>query len=434
MQDLISDHPWAAASFALVVLLLVAWLADAVVRRIFLGIVRRLAARTRSTWDDRLIEHRVFARLAHVAPAIVAYSGIAWAMSPTTGTAASTVVYLLVRRVSLAFIVLTVVIAASNFLAAVNAIYNETYDEARNRPIKGYLQVVSIFLFVTAGIVIVAILADRSPVVFLSGLGALTAVLLLVFRDTLLSLVASVQIMSNDMIRIGDWVEMPEAHADGDVIDIALHTVKVQNWDKTITTIPTYRFITESFRNWRGMSDSGGRRIKRSLHLDVGSIHFLTPEELDHLGRYEFLRDYVSGKRRELEEANARGPEDPEVIPERRRLTNVGTFRAYVEHYLRHHPKLHQEMTLLVRQLPPGPVGLPLEIYCFTNDTAWATYEGIQADLFDHFIAVLPEFGLRAYQQPAGSDLARWTPGASTGGGDGDGRSAERGGGGEPVT
>jgi len=415
MQRLLTDHPWAGPTLTLVALFLVAWLADVLVRRFFLGVVRKLAARTRSTWDDHLIEHRVFARLAHVAPAVVTYYGIGAALGLPPGAppaelpgAWQGIVYLLVRRVSLAFIVLTVTIAVSNFLGAVNAIYNETYEEARNRPIKGWLQVVAIFLYIAAGIVIVAILADRSPVVFLSGLGALTAVLLIVFRDTLLSFVASVQIMSNDMIRIGDWVEMPEAHADGDVIDIALHTVKVQNWDKTITTIPTYHFITESFKNWRGMSESGGRRIKRSLNLDLSSIHFLTAEELERLGRYEFLRDYMGGKRRELEEANRRAPEDPAVIPERRRLTNVGTFRAYVEHYLRSHPKLHKEMTLLVRQLQPSPEGLPLEIYCFTNDTAWAHYEGIQADLFDHLIAILPEFGLRAFQQPAGSDFARW--------------------------
>jgi len=353
---------------------------------------------------------------------VITYYGIGPALGAAPGEALGpglTVLYLLVRRVSAAFIVLTVAVAFSNFLAAVNDIYNETYSEARNRPIKGYLQVVSIFLYVAAGIVIVAILADRSPVVFLSGLGALTAVLLLVFRDTLLSLVASVQIMSNDMIRIGDWVEMPQAHADGDVVDIALHTVKIQNWDKTISTIPTHQFITESFKNWRGMSESGGRRIKRSLNLDLGSIHFLTREEADHLERYEFLSAYMRGKRRELAEANRRPTEDPEVIPERRRLTNVGTFRAYVEHYLRHHPKVHQEMTLLVRQLQPGPEGLPIEIYCFTNDTAWGTYEGVQADIFDHLIAVLPEFGLCAFQQPAGSDFARWSGGASAGSGEG---------------
>src|SRR6056297_2470098 len=258
-----------------------------------------------------------------------------------------------------------------------------------------------------AGIVIISILADRSPVVFLSGLGALTAVLLLVFRDTILSLVASVQIMSNDMIRIGDWVEMPQAHADGDVIDIALHTVKIQNWDKTFTTVPTHKFISESFRNWRGMKESGGRRIKRPLHLDVNSVGFLEEEEIEHLGRYEFLREYMEQKRREITEANGRSLGDDKVLPERRRLTNVGTFRAYVLHYLKNHPRIHKDMTLLVRQLQPGPEGLPLEIYCFANDTVWANYEGIQADIFDHMLAILPEFGLRAYQKPAGSDLVR---------------------------
>jgi miniconductance mechanosensitive channel len=311
----------------------------------------------------------------------------------------------------MAFVVLTGVAAASNFLAAANDIYSETYAEARNRPIKGYLQVVSIFLYIAAGIVVVALLADRSPVVFLSGLGALTAVLMLVFRDTILSLVASVQIMSNDMIRIGDWVEMPQANADGDVIDIALHTVKIQNWDKTISAIPTHKFISESFKNWRGMSEAGGRRIKRAIFLDVSSVHFLTEEEVNHLSRYEFLKDHMAAKREELARANRRTPSDPDLIPERRRLTNVGTFRAYIQHYLRNHPKVHQEMTLLVRQLASGPTGLPMQVYCFTNDTAWANYEGIQADIFDHLIAILPEFGLRVFQEPAGGDFRRWSGG-----------------------
>ncbi len=417
MQSLPSSHPWLTLAFALLLLGLLSWIADRVVNRVFLGVIRGIAARTRSTWDDRLIEHRVFDRIAHVAPALVIYYGIEPALTiapfvaPSGGSVEQTLtlLFVFVRRVALAFIVFTVAVGLSDFLRAVNAIYNDTYPEAKDRPIKGYLQVVSILLYVAAGIIVVAILADQSPVVFLSGLGALTAVLLLVFRDTLLSLVASVQIMSNDMIRIGDWVEMPQAHADGDVIDIALHTVKIQNWDKTISTIPTHHFISESFKNWRGMSEAGGRRIKRSLHLDLTSVHFLTDEEFDPLSRYEFLHDYMSGKRREIEVANRRSPEPPGLIPERRRLTNVGTFRAYVAHYLRRNPNIHQEMTLLVRQLSPGPQGLPLEIYCFTNTTAWAEYEGIQSDLFDHLIAILPEFGLRAYQEPAGSDLARWS-------------------------
>ena len=241
--------------------------------------------------------------------------------------------------------------------------------------------------------------------VFLSGLGALTAVLMLVFRDTILSLVASVQIMSNDMIRIGDWIEMPQAHADGDVIDIALHTVKIQNWDKTISAIPTHKFISESFKNWRGMSESGGRRIKRSIYLDMNSVHFLSEDELARLSRFEFLHEYLGAKQKDLEIANARQISGKGIKPDSRRLTNVGTFRAYVWHYLRGHPKIHQEMTLLVRQLQPGTQGLPLEIYCFSNDTDWANYEGLTADIFDHLISSLPEFGLDAFQEPAGRDL-----------------------------
>jgi miniconductance mechanosensitive channel len=415
MQSALSDNPLLSLVGALAILVILAWLADVVTKRFFLGLVRRVAARTRSTWDDRMVERKVFTRLAHVAPAVVVYYGIGTALGVTPGDvgagtdpASLGMAFQLVRRVALAFIVLTGVVAASNFLAAINDIYSETYAEAGNRPIKGYLQVLSIFLYIAAGIVIITILADRSPVVFLSGLGALTAVLMLVFRDTILSLVASVQIMSNDMIRIGDWVEMPQANADGDVIDIALHTVKIQNWDKTISAIPTHRFISESFKNWRGMSESGGRRIKRALYLDLNSVHFLGDAEIEHLSRHEFLRAYMREKRQALAAVNERTPSDPDVIPERRRLTNVGTFRAYVKHYLRNHPRVHQDLTLLVRQLAPGPKGLPLEIYCFTNDTAWASYEGIQADIFDHLIAILPEFGLRAYQEPAGRDFQAW--------------------------
>lgn len=415
MQTTLADNPWLSLVGATAILLVVAWIANAATRRVFLVVVRRVARRTRSTWDDRLVERKVFDRLANLAPAMVAYYGIGLALGVTPGEAAAGTdpaflgfTYLLVRRVALAFMVLTGALAFGSFLAAVDDIYRQTYAEANERPIKGYLQVLAIFVYVAAGIVMLAILADRSPVVFLSGLGALTAVLLLVFKDTILSLVASVQIMSNDMIRIGDWVEMPQAHADGDVIDIALHTVKIQNWDKTITTVPTHRFISDSFRNWRGMSESGGRRIKRSLHLDLGSVRFLTPEEEERLARYELLDQYMARKREELARSNPPGePGDEGTIPERRRLTNVGTFRAYVFEYLKHHPGVHQGMTVLVRQLEPGPEGLPLQLYCFTADTAWATYEGTQADIFDHLIAILPEFGLRAYQKPAGSDLER---------------------------
>jgi miniconductance mechanosensitive channel len=428
MQDLLSSiaaNDWLRASGGLLALTILAWGANVVTRRVFLGLVHRVARRTRSTWDDRIIERRVFHLLANIAPALVTYAGIGWALGvgPDALAGAPAVDLqstgwegvalagaILVRRVSLAWVVVALTTAVGGLLNALNDIYVETYAEAGNRPIKGYLQVISLFVYVAAGIVVISILADRSPVVFLSGLGALTAVLMLVFRDTILSLVASVQIMSNDMIRIGDWVEMPQANADGDVIDIALHTVKIQNWDKTISTIPTNKFISESFKNWRGMSESGGRRIKRAIYLDMSSIHFLSDEELARLSRFEFLHDYLHAKRGELEVANARDVPGDDVVPDQRRLTNVGTYRAYVRHYLRNHPKIHQGMTLLVRQGQPGPQGLPLEIYCFSNDTDWGNYEGLQADIFDHLIASLREFGLQAFQEPAGSDLKALRP------------------------
>ncbi|MCH7565052.1 MAG: mechanosensitive ion channel [Gemmatimonadetes bacterium] len=423
MQDLLSsiaanDRLWAVGG--LLSLIVLAWAAKVVARRVFLGLAHRVASRTKSTWDDRIIERRVFHQLANIAPALVAYAGIGWAvgvgpdilvdaavvdLQSTTWDGLMLAGAILVRRVSLAWMVVALATAAGGLLAALNDIYTESYSEATNRPIKGYLQVISLFLYVAAGVVVVSILAARSPVVFLSGLGALTAVLMLVFRDTILSLVASVQIMSNDMIRIGDWVEMPQANADGDVIDIALHTVKIQNWDKTISAIPTHKFISESFKNWRGMSESGGRRISRAIHLDMDSIHFLSDEEVARFSRFEFLHDYLQAKREELAVANDREIAAKDVLPDQRRLTNVGTFRAYVLHYLRSHPKVNQGMTLLVRQRPPGPQGLPMQIYCFSNDTAWANYEELQADIFDHLIASLSEFGLRVFQEPTGGDL-----------------------------
>jgi miniconductance mechanosensitive channel len=244
----------------------------------------------------------------------------------------------------------------------------------------------------------------------------MTAILLLVFKDTILSLVASVQLTAQDMVRVGDWIEMPQFGADGDVVDVQLHTVKVQNWDKTITTIPTHRLITDSFKNWRGMSQSGGRRIKRSVYFDVSSIRFLTDEEVERFTRFALLKSYIDSKERELAEFNEAIGNESEAEVNKRRLTNIGTFRAYAYNYIRTHPQIRKDMTLIVRQLAPGPEGLPLQIYCFTTTTAWADYESIQSDIFDHLLAIVPEFGLRLYQKPAGSDLAHL--GATGAGGD----------------
>ncbi len=393
------EQPAVAVSLGLGLLAVLAVLSFYVVRRVLVALIRRLAAASATHWDDAFVDARVFARLSHVIPALVVYFGI----SVVSGVPETIVV--LLQRVAVAFTVVMVTLAATSALGAVNTIYSAN-PENRSRPIKGYLQLLQIALLLVAGLMAVATLLDRSPWIFLSGLGALAAVLLLVFRDTILGLVASVQLTSNDMIHVGDWIEMPQYGADGDVIDVALHTVKVQNWDKTITTIPTHKLIEQSFKNWRGMSRSGGRRIKRSLFLDVSSIRFLSEEEVARAGRIAVLREYVARKREEIRAHNAREGLDPESLPDQRRLTNVGTLRAYIVHYLRHHPRIHQGMTLLVRQLEPSERGLPIEVYTFTNTTDWAEYEDIQSDLFDHLFAILPEFGLRAFQAPSGFDVA----------------------------
>jgi miniconductance mechanosensitive channel len=366
--------------------------------RLTARLVHGVAERSSASWDDELVRSGFFNRLANLAPALVAWHGVAL----LSGLDPAVVV--VVRRVAAAFMVLMAVLALGGFLTAVDAVYAAN-PENRRRPIKGYLQLVKLVSAVLAGILIIATLMDRSPLIFLSGLGAMAAVLLLVFRDTLLSLVASIQLTSYDMVHVGDWIEMPTFGADGDVIDVALHTVKVQNWDKTITTIPTHRLIEGSFKNWRGMSRSGGRRIKRLILVDVNTIRFLTDEEVGRFGKFALLREYIAEKKRAIEQFNESPDRDPAVNADVRRLTNVGTFRAYIEAYLREHPRIHKGMTLMVRQLAPTSEGLPLEIYCFTNTTDWGAYEGIQADILDHVFAVVPDFGLRCFQAPAGRDL-----------------------------
>jgi miniconductance mechanosensitive channel len=287
-------------------------------------------------------------------------------------------------------------------LSATNDIYQD-YKISKTRPIKGYLQVVKIIVYVLGGVVVLATLMQKNPLVFLGGIGAMTAIIILVFRDTILSLVASVQIASNDMIRVGDWVEMPKFNADGDVIDIALHTVKIQNFDNTITRVPTSKFIDEPFKNWRAMSESGARRIKRSIFIDKSAIRFLTDDEVERFRRFTLLSDYIEKKQNELKAFNESVGAEEKV--NWRRLTNIGTLRAYIVNYLRNHPKIHQNRTLLVRQLAPTPNGLPIELYVFSKDTAWVAYEGIQSDIFDHIIALLPEFDLRLFQHPMGADF-----------------------------
>jgi len=399
LEQLGSIHPLLPPVVGVLALLAGAVTINLIVRRLLVGTVRAFAKRSRVTWDDALVTHRVFDRLTQVVPALIVFVGVPFVPVLPEGLVQ------LMRNVAMGYMVLMLTLALTALLSAANTIYSAS-PVAKDRPLKGFVQLVQIVVWIFGGVMIIAAVLDRSPLLLLSGFGAMTAILLLVFKDTILSLVASVQLTAQDMVRVGDWIEMPQFGADGDVVDVQLHTVKVQNWDKTITTIPTHRLITDSFKNWRGMSQAGARRIKRSIFLDVSSIRFQTQDEVDHFTRFALLKDYIENKEQELADYNEGLVTEVDAEVNRRRLTNAGTFRAYAYNYLKNHPRIHQSMTLIVRQLAPGPEGLPLEIYCFTNTTEWAVYEDIQSDIFDHLLAIVPEFGLRLYQKPAGSDLA----------------------------
>jgi miniconductance mechanosensitive channel len=394
----LETRPMLANLAGLSLIAIFAVMADFIARRIIVTTVHRFVQNTAFTWDDALHKKGVFARLARLAPAVVAYYGV------TLFPGLHEHVVFVVQRAAATWMVVTIILAINGVLRTVNELYAET-PGAKHRPIKGYIQIAQLVLFLIGFVITVGTLLDRSPWVFVSGVGAMTAILMLVFKDTILSLVASVQLTSNDMIRVGDWIEVPDQNADGDVIDIALHTVKVQNWDRTVTTIPTYTLISQGFKNWRTMPLSGGRRIMRPVFIDMGTIRHLTAEEIERFSRFVLLRDYIAEKKKELAEYNAIHATDPDCIANARRLTNVGTFRAYVANYLRHHPGINQNLTLMVRQRDPGPHGLPIQIYAFTNRTDWVPYEAIQSDVFDHILAIAPEFGLRIYQSPSGTDL-----------------------------
>ncbi len=399
LAGLISEtSPWLLSCAGLVALLLAAWVADLVAKGVVARSLSALARASKGTWDDVIIEHKVVARLAQALVPVVIYLGAPWVPHLSTQTID------IIQNIATALLALIVVLGVSGALNALNALY-ERRPKSHLHPIKGYIQVSKIVLFCVGAILVVSAVLDKSPLILLSGLGALTAVLLLVFRDTILSFVASIQLASLDMVRVGDWIEMPQYNADGDVIDVELHTVRVQNWDKTITTIPTHKLISDSFRNWRGMSAAGGRRIKRSLLIDMASVRFLSDSEIEEFTQFVLLESYIRDKLQELKAYNdALASPTPENV-NLRRLTNLGTFRAYVNNYLKNSENIRQDMTLLVRQLEPGPHGIAIEIYCFTSTTQWADYESIQADLFDHLLAILQRFGLRVFQQPAGQDV-----------------------------
>ncbi len=366
-------------------------------QRIFLKTIQAIISKTRSAYDDVFYENRVFHYIAHIIPTAMVYLIVP--MMPKVNTLLATAI----QRISLSMMLIWGAVSFSAFLTALHQIY-ASHPKLSGRPIKGYFQLVKLIVFLICGILVISILLDRSPWIFISSLGALTAVLLLVFKDTILSLVASIQLTSHSLIHLGDWLEVPKYGADGDVIDISLHTIRIQNFDKTITTIPTHKLIEDTFKNWRGMSKFGARRIKRSLFINLNSIRFLNREDIDKLSQYQLLKDYIAGKKTELKENLDKSPQDA-LVDNSRKLTNIGTFRHYVKSYLRNHKKISQNTTLLVRQLQPTANGLPIEIYIFADETRWIEYEEIQADLFDHILSVVKEFDLSLFQNPSGQDF-----------------------------
>ena len=361
--------------------------------RIILRAISMFFQKTSTEFDDVLLEKKVFNRLPLLIPLIFIYNFkniLSW---PD-----------IFDRVLFSIIAFIFISFLNAFLNALNQMHVKS-SFSQKFSIKSYVQVAKLLVGIFGFIIIVAILTGRSPVYFLSGIGALTAVLLLVFKDTILSLVSSVQISSNDLFRVGDWIEAPQFGADGDVIDIALHSIKIQNWDKTVSIIPTNKLLDSSFKNWRGMSESGGRRIKRSINIDMNSIKFCSSEMTERFRKFKVIAKYIDQKLLEIEEHNVENNVIDDGLINGRSLTNIGTFRAYIEGYLRNHNKIHDEMTFLVRQLSPLSSGLPIEIYVFANDTDWINYESIQSDIFDHLLAVVPEFDLKVFQHPSGSDF-----------------------------
>ncbi len=386
-------------AIGLAIVFMIAGIVHLIIRYWIIKLLHKLDERTATEWYAVILKHKLPQRALFMVPLIIIYNGMG--LVPEIHT----VITEFVIRIAAATMILVGARVFDALLSSVHTLYLMRPVEDQT-PIKSYIQLGKVIVYVLAGFFIISSLADKSPWFFLSGIGAVMAVILLLFRDTLLSLVASVQLTNNDLIRQGDWIEMPQFNADGDVIDIALNTVRVQNWDKTITVIPTHKFLEHSFRNWRGMQESGGRRIMRSINIDITSVRFLKQKEIERLKTSHLLKEYIQKKMDEVHDYNQNNLQtSSSIITNGRWLTNIGTFRAYIIEYLRKHPRSHKDLFMLVRQLEPTEKGLPLQIYLFTDTTAWGEYEGIQADIFDHVLAVAPEFGLRIFQQPSGYDF-----------------------------
>ena len=384
---------------AFMLILAVAFLADAVCRKILLRVVAQLVRKTKATWDDIVFDHKVMVHLSRMVAPIVIYALVPLAFADT-GSATME----FVRRICLVYILVTFLNFINSFLKAVYTVYSGM-EQFRDRPLKGLLQTLQVILWLVGGIVIVGELIGRDPLSLLAGLGASAAILMLVFKDSIMGFVSGVQLSANDMLKVGDWIAMPKYGADGTVIEVTLNTVKVRNWDNTITTIPPYLLVSDSFQNWRGMQESGGRRVKRSINIDMTSVKFCTPEMLEKYRKIQLLKEYVEQTERAVSEYNEERGIDNSILVNGRRQTNLGVFRAYLTAYLKSLPAVNREMTCMVRQLQPTDHGIPVELYFFCAIKEWVPYEGVQADVFDHVLAVIPEFGLRVFQSPSGSDF-----------------------------
>lgn len=392
-------------SKALGLIVLIAIVVHFILQRGIVGTLKRRADQSRAMWRHALFSGKLFSRI------FLVIQGMLIGMQANLWLSQESIIREWIVTLVALWVVLFTLLALFSALDVADTLLARTAF-GRNMPVRGIVQSLKIVFFVIAALLATSILVDKSPVILLSGLGAMTAVIMLVFRDPILGLVAGVQLSANKMLSVGDWLEMPKYGADGDVIDISLTTVKVQNWDKTITTIPTYSLISDSFKNWKGMQVSGGRRIKRSVLIDATSVHFLSPQEVEQLTRAKLLEPYLKHKVEEISAFNQRHNYDDGSLINGRHLTNLGSLRAYLERYLRAHPEIHQSMTLMVRQLAPTHEGIAMELYCFAANTEWVEYERIQSDIFDHVYAVLPQFGLRVAQAPTGSDFRRLSPAA----------------------
>ncbi len=384
---------------ALLLIMLFSIILHIIFKQVLLRVVRKLLQYTGISDVGYELLNRVATRLANIAPALAYTSAYKWIphLPPEIG--------IFLHHTAACFIILSMAMALAGGLDIVNALYNRR-ENASHRPIRGYIQLLKLAIYLIAGILIVSVVFDKSPILLLSGLGAMAAVLMLVFQDTILSLVASIQISANGTVRVGDWIEMPSLNTDGTVIDLALHTVKVQNLDRSVTTFPVRRLITDPFKNWRGMQESGGRRVKRAIYINQASIHFLTESEFQSMKQLRLMKSWLASYEKRHGEQTA-DETDAEGYYNSHRLTNVSVFRAYVEQYLYSHPEIDKTDTILVRQMDPEPTGMPIEIYCFVTTTDWNRYEELQADIIDHIYAILPLFGLSIYQQPSGQDMEK---------------------------